>query len=102
MKTVMDNPNVVELLNRAEEILGWDVRKLALEGPEEQMNQPLYCQPLLFVSCMAALEVMRVEHAEEFERLQYVAGLSLGEYSALVAAGVFDFDVGMKLVKRRA
>jgi [acyl-carrier-protein] S-malonyltransferase len=102
MKDIMDNPPVKVLLDRAQEILGWDVRQLALEGPEDKISQPLYGHPLLFIACNAAMELAKSKHEEQYERVQCVAGLSLGEYSALVAADVFDFDVGLRLVKLRA
>jgi [acyl-carrier-protein] S-malonyltransferase len=102
MKDAMDYPPIKGLLDKADEVLGWDVRQLAIEGPEDRQSQPLYCQPLLFVACMAALELFKSKHQEEFNRLQCVAGLSIGEYSALVAADVMDFDLGLRLVKIRA
>ncbi|MFI3046494.1 ACP S-malonyltransferase [Pseudomonas coronafaciens] len=89
-------PHEVQL---AQEILGWSVETLCTSGPVEQLNNTLYTQPALFL--VNALHYKA--HLEDSGCLPTVAaGLSLGEYSALYAAGVFSFEEGLSIVKRRA
>lgn len=90
------------MLAKARDILGWDPLELALNGPEEKMAETRYCQPLMLLAGLAALDVLAEHKPEVVERPQATAGLSLGEYTALVAAGVFDFEDGVRLVKLRA
>ncbi|WP_057416707.1 ACP S-malonyltransferase [Pseudomonas syringae group genomosp. 3] len=83
----------------AQEILGWSVQTLCTSGPVEQLNNTLYTQPALFLVNALYFKA----HLEDGGRLPTVAaGLSLGEYSALYAAGVFTFEEGLSIVKRRA
>ncbi|MER7013157.1 ACP S-malonyltransferase [Saccharopolyspora sp. NPDC000359] len=87
-----------ELTARADEILGYSIRTLCLEDPDRQLKQTEYTQPALFVvNALAHLAAL-----QEGGRLpDYVLGHSLGEFNALFAAGVFDFDTGLRLVRRR-
>jgi len=79
--------------------LGYSVPTLCLRGPSNQLNQTRFTQPALFV--VNALSFLN--HLFETGKLPgIVAGHSLGEYNALFAAGVFDFQTGVKLVKQRA
>lgn len=82
----------------AEKILGYDPVRLCLEGPEERLNQTQYTQPLLFL--VEAL-AYRKRLLEDPMLPDFVAGHSLGEYAALFAAGSFDLETGLKLVKKR-
>lgn len=102
LKDVADKPKVKEMLRSAKAILGWDVQELCLNGPEEKLGESRYCQPAMFVACLAALEVLRESKPEVVNRAQAVAGLSLGEYAALVAADVLSFEDGLQLVNLRA
>jgi len=102
LKGCADLPAVQAMLAKAKDILGWDVRQLCLEGPEEQLGQTKYCQPCMFIAGMAGLEIMRESKNEAVDRPQAVAGLSLGEYTALCAAGVLSFEDALRLVKVRA
>jgi len=101
LETTKDLPEVKGMLQKANNILGYNLLKLCLEGPEEQLGQTKYCQPALFVGGLAGLEKLRSEKRDMVARAQCVAGLSLGEYTALCAAGVFTFEEGLKLVKLR-
>jgi [acyl-carrier-protein] S-malonyltransferase len=84
-------------LELAEKILGWSVAEICSD-PEDKISQTLYTQPGLYV-----VETLLVDHLKQQRQSpNYVAGHSLGEYVALYAAGVFDFETGLKLVKRRA
>lgn len=98
---VKDMPSVKEMLSTAQKILGYDILKLCLEGPEEQLEQTKYCQPAMYIGGLAAFELLKKENPKAAENFRAVAGLSLGEYTALTVAGVFDFETGLRLVKFR-
>mmetsp|Transcript_86846 Transcript_86846/g.202143 ORF Transcript_86846/g.202143 Transcript_86846/m.202143 type:complete len:562 (+) Transcript_86846:77-1762(+) len=102
MKDVISNPVVKDLLVTAERVLGWDLKEICLKGPEDKLSETKRCQPAMFVAGIAALEAMKETKREVTERPQAVAGLSLGEYTALCAAGVLEFEDALKLVKMRA
>ena len=87
------------LVERADDILGYSVRQLCLENPENRLNNTRYTQPALFV--VNALSYLSAMEEAGAEAPAYVAGHSLGEYNALFAAGVLDFETGLRLVKRR-
>lgn len=95
------SPPARRLLERAGELLGYDLAKLCFEGPAERLDSTVHSQPALFVASLAALEQLRAQSPEVVESCQAAAGLSLGEYTALVFAGVLDFEAGLKLVERR-
>jgi len=101
MSTVKDIPRVQEMFTKAKEILGFDLLELCLSGPEEKLEETRYCQPAMFVAGLAGVESLRATREEAVSRFQACAGLSLGEYTALCAAGVFTFEDGLKLVKLR-
>ena len=92
------SPAAAGLLAQANDLLGMDLRKLCLEGPEEDLKQTENTQPALFLASMATLLVLRERGAREPDA---VAGHSLGEYTALCAAGCMDFETGLRLVRRR-
>lgn len=89
------------MLVKANEILGYDILQICSEGPEEKLAETRFCQPAMFIAGLAGLEKLRLEREEAATRFQTSAGLSLGEYTALCAAGVFTFEEGLKLVKIR-
>eukprot|EP00929_Paragymnodinium_shiwhaense_P000450 TRINITY_DN100695_c0_g1_i1.p1 TRINITY_DN100695_c0_g1~~TRINITY_DN100695_c0_g1_i1.p1 ORF type:complete len:517 (+),score=163.51 TRINITY_DN100695_c0_g1_i1:108-1658(+) len=101
LKELSSIDSVKTMLDVAKGILGYDVLQLCLDGPEEKLTQTKHCQPAMFVAGLAAVERLRLDHPDQVERCQAVAGLSLGEYTALCVAGVFDFETGLKLVKAR-
>ena len=84
-------------LAEAEQILGWSVTQKC-NGDEAELSQTLYTQPCLYVVESILTDLLK----EKGYRPDFVAGHSLGEYSALYAAGVFDFATGLALVKQRA
>jgi len=90
------------MLASAQTVLGWDLKDLCLNGPEAKLAETKFCQPAMFVAGMAGVEIMKQTRREMVERVQAVAGLSLGEYTAICAAGVLDFEDCLKLVKLRA
>lgn len=86
-----------ELLNEANDILGFDLRSLMFEGPEEKLRLTEYAQPAIFVASAMAFECYkRME-----EGFSVVAGHSLGEYSALYVSGAVSFKDGLQLVRKR-
>lgn len=95
------SPQARRLFERAGELLGYDLAKLCFEGPAERLDSTVHSQPALFVTGLAALEHLREQSPDVVESCQAAAGLSLGEYTALVFAGVLDFESGLKLVERR-
>lgn len=87
-----------EFILKADDILGYSIKELCLEDPKNQLGQTNYTQAALFV--VNALSYLK-KIKETGIIPDYVAGHSLGEYNALFAAGAFDFETGLKLVKRR-
>jgi len=94
-------PAARELFDRANALLGYDLARLCFEGPQEQLDSTVHSQPALFVTSLAALEKLRAEKPDVVANCQAAAGLSLGEYTALVFAGVMTFDDGLRLVAER-
>ncbi|MCX6879074.1 MAG: ACP S-malonyltransferase [Verrucomicrobia bacterium] len=88
------------LAARADQTLGFSLSDIMFEGPEEELTKTSRCQPALFLHGLMALALVR----ERLPQLQPVAaaGLSLGEFTAHVAAGTFSFTDGLRLVARRA
>lgn len=87
-----------DLTEIADAVLGYSIKTLCLEDPDRQLGKTQYTQPALFT--VNALSYLK--RIKERERIpDYVAGHSLGEYNALFAAGAFDFETGLKLVKKR-
>lgn len=89
------------LFDRASAILGYDLYQLCTEGPAEKLDSTIYSQPALFVSSLAALEQLKHDSPELVSNCAATAGLSLGEYTALVFADVMDFDNGLRVVAER-
>lgn len=94
-------PQARRLYDRAGEILGYDLAKLCFEGPAEELDSTVHSQPALFVTSLAALESLRQSSPQVVQDCQAAAGLSLGEYTALVFADVMDFESGLRLVQAR-
>jgi [acyl-carrier-protein] S-malonyltransferase len=94
-------PAARHLYDRAAEILGYDLAKLCFEGPADELDSTVYSQPALFVTSLAALESLRAETPDVLLSCEAAAGLSLGEYTAMVFAGVMEFEDGLMLVQRR-
>ncbi|MDR2812573.1 MAG: ACP S-malonyltransferase [Puniceicoccales bacterium] len=88
-----------KLFRRASDILGYDLEKLCFEGPMEKLTESCHCQPALFVHQFAAARVL--EELIGDGRFALAMGLSIGEVTALAIGGVFDFEVGVKIVQKR-
>lgn len=90
-----------ELFDQASQTLGFDLLKLCTEGPAEQLNRTEFSQPALFVHALAELRQLEAERPQLWNDVAAVAGLSLGEYTAVCAAGGIDFEAGLRLVHLR-
>ena len=89
-----------KLYEQAGEVLGYDIADLSFNGPEEQINLTRHTQPALLTHSIACLEVFRELTGNRLQPT-IAGGHSLGEYSALVAAGALDFASALRLVQRR-
>lgn len=95
-------PNVKEMFSVAEKILGYDLLALCLQGPEEELQKTVHCQPAVFVTSLAAVERLHQENPKAIETCVAAAGFSVGEFAALVFAGAMDFAEALYVVKVRA
>ena len=89
---------VMALFDKANAVLGFDLKKTCFEGPAEELTKSNVCQPAIFVTSYAAYLSLKKRCGVEFAA---AAGLSLGEWSALCAAGVLDFDATLKVLEAR-
>jgi [acyl-carrier-protein] S-malonyltransferase len=94
-------PAARALYDRARDVLGYDLAKICFEGPAEELDSTVYSQPALFVTSLAALEQLRTTSPDVVLACEGAAGLSLGEYTAMVFAGVMDFETGLSVVRQR-
>jgi [acyl-carrier-protein] S-malonyltransferase len=90
-----------QVFEQANQILGYDLLRVCLEGPAEKLDSTVFSQPALFVTSLAALEWLKTNKPDVYHSCQAAAGLSLGEYTALVFAGVLSFDDGLRIVQER-
>jgi [acyl-carrier-protein] S-malonyltransferase len=88
-------PVARELFLKADSILGFSLSKICFECPEEELKQTKNTQPAIFLQSLAVWNILKLQNAA------MVAGHSLGEYSALVAAGALAFEDGLRLVRLR-
>ncbi|KAG7497486.1 malonyl-CoA-acyl carrier protein transacylase, mitochondrial [Solea senegalensis] len=95
-------PNVKEMFAVAQKILGYDLRTLCLQGPEEELARTVHCQPAVFVTSLAAVERLSCENPQAIESCVGAAGFSVGEFAALVFAGAMNFAEALYAVKVRA
>ncbi len=94
-------PAAAALFDRANEILGFDLKSICFEGPESALEATDVSQPAIYVASLAALEALKAEQPDLIGRCEGAAGLSLGEYTALQFAGSFDYETGLKVVRKR-
>ncbi len=90
--------SAAKIFNRANAIVGYNLSKICFEGPAEKLNTTTVSQPAIFVTSAALLEVIKTNPAAKAD---VTAGLSLGEYTALYAAGVISFEDSLVLVQKR-
>src|ERR1700688_1109883 len=94
-------PAAKRLFDDAYDILGYSLIDICGRGPVEQLNSTAVSQPAIFVASLAALESLRVKEAGVEAECVATAGLSLGEYTALVFAGTLSFEDGLRIVQKR-
>ncbi|MBA4029656.1 MAG: [acyl-carrier-protein] S-malonyltransferase [Planctomyces sp.] len=94
-------PAARALFDRASEILGFDLLVVCESGPQERLDSTIVSQPALFVASLAALESLKTDNPALLESCEACAGLSLGEYTALVFAGAMSFEDGLRVVAVR-
>jgi len=92
---------VKELFEVADEVLGFSLSKLILEGPKDSLDQTENTQPAIFLASLSIYEMIRRESDIDLTKAKYFAGHSLGEYSALTASGSIKFEQAIKLLKAR-
>ena len=98
---VETHPQAADLFARASAILGYDLLAVCRSGPADRLNTTAVSQPAILVASLAALELLRSRDGHPLDAATVTAGLSLGEYTALVFAGVLDFDDAVRLVDIR-
>ena len=86
------------LFDKANAVLGFDLKKICFEGPAEELTKSNVCQPAIFVTSYAAYRAFQKKRPTSFA---CAAGLSLGEWGALCAAGVLDFDATLTVLEAR-
>ncbi len=96
-KDLQENKGVEEVYNIAEKVTGMDIRKISFEGPEESLKQTKNTQPTIVTMELAILEMLN----ENGIKSDMSAGLSLGEYSALVDGGVLTIEQALSIVQKR-
>ncbi|MDT8317317.1 MAG: ACP S-malonyltransferase [bacterium] len=87
-----------QIFEEASDAIGIDLKKLSFEGPEDELNMTASTQPAILTTSVAALEVLK---AETDIKADFLAGHSLGEYTALVHGGAFAFADAVRIVRRR-
>lgn len=98
--TLYENSNTARaIFDEANEVLGWDLKKLCFEGEVEALTETKVCQPALYVQGFAIYSILK--ERGHLSDLKAACGLSLGELTALAAAGVYDFSTGLRLVAER-
>ncbi|CAM8955441.1 unnamed protein product [Rhodiola kirilowii] len=96
-------PAAAKLFEKANDILGFDLLDVCLNGPKDRLNSTVISQPAIYVTSLAAVELLRAREGGQsiIDSVDVTCGLSLGEYTALAFAEAFSFEDGLKLVKLR-
>lgn len=95
------HPVAREYFIRASELLGFDLAAVCFNGPAERLDCTEISQPALFVCSLIGVEILKLQQPDLMEQCVITAGLSLGEYTAMVFAGAVSFEDGLKLVHER-
>uniref|UniRef100_A0A2K5QIM5 Malonyl-CoA-acyl carrier protein transacylase n=1 Tax=Cebus imitator TaxID=2715852 RepID=A0A2K5QIM5_CEBIM len=91
---LLSYPRVRELYAAAHRVLGYDLLELSLQGPQEDLDRTVHCQPAIFVASLAAVEKLHHLQPSVIENCVAAAGFSVGEFAALVFAGAMEFSEG--------
>jgi [acyl-carrier-protein] S-malonyltransferase len=94
-------PAARRLFDESAAVLGYSLADVCWNGPAERLNSTAVSQPAIFVSSLAALESLKTEQPDVVASCSGTAGLSLGEYTALVFAGAMSFADGLRVVRQR-
>ncbi len=94
-------PESKTVFDKADKVLGFSLSSLCFEGPQQELTKTQNCQPAILVTSIAAWEAFKSVRSSELGIGSYAAGLSLGEYSALVAAGAISLEEAAYLVRKR-
>jgi [acyl-carrier-protein] S-malonyltransferase len=94
-------PPAFQRFQQASQILGYDLLEICKNGPVDKLNSTVFSQPAIYVSSLAALDLLNSEDPQAAQSCKITAGLSLGEYTALTFAGAISFVDGVALVKER-
>ena len=92
---------VKRLFKEADNALGFDISKIILEGPKEELDLTVNTQPAIFLISFSIYKLITQEFKKDLTKAKYFAGHSLGEYSALSAAGYLDFSDTLKILRIR-
>ncbi|MCC6240573.1 MAG: ACP S-malonyltransferase [Phycisphaerales bacterium] len=95
------SPQAREIFDAANTIVGFDLKSLCFDGPQERLNQTDISQPAIYTTSIASYHACAAAGLVQPDEVTAYAGLSLGEYTALHLAGVFSFEDGLKLVAAR-
>jgi len=92
-------PSAKSLFDRSQEILGFDLARICFDGPDPELTRTENAQPAIFLTSWAAFQLLKEQKPDL--SFHAAAGLSLGELTALTAAGVFSFADGLKIARQR-
>ena len=96
-----DYPEAKDVLRQADSLLGFGLSELCFDGPEELLNRTDNAQPAILTVSMALLRVLERNHPGLWDAVSFLAGHSLGEYTALAAADSLPFEKALRLVRQR-
>lgn len=94
-------PSAKAIFDKAKSVLNNDLTEVIFNGPQEKLTLTAYCQPAIVSFSIAALTALKESEKSKNFDIKFAAGLSLGEYSALIACGGISFEDGIRLVQKR-
>lgn len=101
LDSLAHSPPAMKLIRYASQIVGFDIEKMCRDNPDNILDETEYCQVVVFVVSLATLEIFKQAYPHAYARTVGFAGLSLGQFTALVAAGALSFPDGLELVRTR-